>query len=96
MSVDATLADRERPALPRGVRLYFDKVRGAWTLLAPERAIRLDAAGKAILGEVNGERSVGEIAALLAERFSAPAEEILGDTREFLGGLADRRLVDLR
>ena len=90
------IADEDRPALPRGVRLHFDRVRGAWTLLAPERAIRLDEAGEAILGEVDGTRSVAEIAARLAERFSAPADEILGDTREFLGGLADRRMVDLR
>lgn len=90
------IADEDRPALPRGVRLHFDKVRGGWTLLAPERAVALDAAGEAILGEVDGERSVGEIAARLAERFAAPVEEILRDTREFLGGLAERRLVDLR
>ncbi len=89
------IAEDARPVLPRGVRLHFDAVRGAWTLVAPERAILLDEAGQAILGEVDGERSVGEIAARLAERFAAPVEEILGDTREFLEGLADRRLVDL-
>jgi pyrroloquinoline quinone biosynthesis protein D len=90
------IAEAARPVLPRGVRLHFDAVRGAWTLVAPERAILLDEAGHAILGEVDGERSVGEIAARLAERFAAPREEILGDTREFLEGLAERRLVDLR
>jgi pyrroloquinoline quinone biosynthesis protein D len=90
------IAEEARPVLPRGVRLHFDSVRGAWTLVAPERAILLDEAGRAILGEVDGERSVGEIAARLAEQFAAPMEEILGDTREFLEGLADRRLVDLR
>ena len=90
------IADAARPTLPRGVRLHFDTVRGAWTLLAPERAIALDAAGQAILGEIDGQRSVGEIAARLAERFAAPMEEILGDTREFLKDLGERRLVDLR
>ena len=90
------IAEEARPVLPRGVRLHFDSVRGAWTLVAPERAILLDVAGRAILGEVDGKRSVGEIAARLAEQFAAPMEEILGDTREFLEGLADRRLVDLR
>jgi pyrroloquinoline quinone biosynthesis protein D len=90
------IADDARPALPRGVRLHFDTVRDTWTLLAPERAVRLDAAGEAILAEVDGARSVAEIASRLAERFAAPVEDILGDTREFLEGLADRRLVDLR
>jgi pyrroloquinoline quinone biosynthesis protein D len=90
------IADGDRPVLPRGVRLHWDRVRQTWALLAPERAIRLDAAGHAILAEVDGEKDVAAIAARLAERFAAPAEEIAGDVREFLGGLAERRLVDLR
>jgi pyrroloquinoline quinone biosynthesis protein D len=89
------IGDDARPVLPRGVRLHFDAVRGAWTLVAPERAILLDDAGRAILAEVDGVRSIADIAARLAERFAAPVEEILADAREFLEGLADRRLVDL-
>ena len=88
------IADTDRPVLPRGVRLHWDRVRETWTLLAPERAILLDDAGHAILAEVDGARSVAEIAARLAERFAAPVDEILADTREFLAGLAERRLVD--
>lgn len=90
------MTDADRPVLPRGVRLHHDRVRGTWVLLAPERAVRLDEAGHAILSEVDGERSVALIAAALAEKFAAPVAEILGDTREFLGGLWERRLVDLR
>jgi pyrroloquinoline quinone biosynthesis protein D len=89
------IADSDRPVLPRGVRLQWDQVRGTWALLAPERAIRLDAAGYAILSEIDGRRDVAAIAAALAERFAAPVDEILGDTRDFLAGLAERRLVDL-
>lgn len=85
----------DRPVLPRGVRLHWDRARGTWALLAPERAIRLDDIGHAILAEVDGARSVAEIAARLAARFEAPPEEVAGDVREFLGGLAARRLVDL-
>ena len=29
-------------------------------------------------------------------RFEAPLEEVATDVREFLGGLVERRLVDLR
>lgn len=86
----------DKPVLPRGVRLHWDRVRETWTLLAPERAIRLDDIGHAILAEVDGERSVGAIAVELAMRFGAPLEEVAADVREFLGGLVDRRLVDLR
>jgi len=88
------IADSDRPALPRGVRLHWDRVRQTWALLAPERAIRLDEAGYAILAEVDGQRDVASIAGALAARFSAPVDEVLGDTRDFLGGLAERRLVD--
>jgi pyrroloquinoline quinone biosynthesis protein D len=88
------IADTDRPALPRGVRLHWDRVRGAWALLAPERAIRLDDIGHAILAEVDGRRDVTAIASTLADRFGAPPEEVLADTRDFLAGLAERRLVD--
>ena len=54
------------PVLPRGVRLHFDRVRGSWALLAPERAIALDEIGHAILAEVDGARDVRTIAASLA------------------------------
>lgn len=85
----------DRPVLPRGVRLHWDRVRATWTLLAPERAVRLDDIGHAILSEIDGTRSLAEIAGNLAARFGAPLDEVAGDVREFLGGLAERRLVDL-
>ena len=88
------IAEAARPVLPRGVRLHWDRVRGVWALLAPERAIRLDEIGHAILAEVDGQRDVAAIAARLAERFGAPVDEVLADVREFLGGLAERRMVD--
>ena len=83
------------PRMPRGVRLHEDRVRGGWVLLAPERALALDAVGHAILSEVDGTRSVGAIATLLAERYGAPPGDVARDCAEFLRGLADRRIVDL-
>lgn len=88
------IAAESVPLLPRGVRLHFDRVREVWALLAPERAIQLDAIGHAILAEVDGIRPVASIAAALADRFGAPPDDVLADVREFLGGLAERRLVD--
>jgi pyrroloquinoline quinone biosynthesis protein D len=83
------------PAIPRGVRLHFDKVRSGWVLLAPERAIRLDAVGHAILCEIDGRRSLGEIVATLAARYGAPAEQVGKDCGEFVEALANRRILDV-
>lgn len=83
------------PVLPRGVRLHHDKVRDAWVLLAPERAVTLDTVGHAILSEIDGTRSFGEITAALAEKYNAPAEEIAKDSAGFLGALRDRRFLDV-
>ena len=84
------------PVLPRGVRLHHDRVRGVWVLLAPERALMLDPAGHAILSAIDGRRSLGAIAADLATRFGAPEETVLADTAEYLTGLAERRIVEVR
>jgi len=64
-------------------------------LLAPERAIPLDAVGHAILQEVDGTRSFGEITAMLAEKYDAPVTQIQEDSAGFLGALKNRRFVDL-
>ncbi|MFQ8432453.1 pyrroloquinoline quinone biosynthesis peptide chaperone PqqD [Amaricoccus sp. W119] len=84
------------PFLPRGVRLHFDKVRGAWVLLAPERALRLDAIGHAILSRVDGARSLDAIARDLAATFDAPLDRILADSAGYLSQLLDRRILELR
>lgn len=88
------LAGEAVPALPRGVRLHRDEVRGAWVLLAPERALRLDDVGLAILREVDGRTTLAEIAARLAERYGAPAEQVERDAGAFLRSLWARRMVD--
>ncbi|WP_116598536.1 pyrroloquinoline quinone biosynthesis peptide chaperone PqqD [Primorskyibacter marinus] len=89
------MAPDDVPFLPRGVRLHFDKVRDTWVLLAPERAITLDAVGHAILSEVDGTRSFGEIAQALAAQYDAPVEQITGDSAGFLGALRDRRFLEV-
>ncbi|SPH17246.1 Coenzyme PQQ synthesis protein D [Defluviimonas aquaemixtae] len=83
------------PVLPRGVRMQFDRVRRTDVLLGPERALMLDQIGAAILKEVDGLRSVEVIAGDLARRFGAPEDQVRADVADFLGDLADKRLVDL-
>ncbi|MFC3570558.1 pyrroloquinoline quinone biosynthesis peptide chaperone PqqD [Paracoccus sp. TOH] len=83
------------PYLPRGVRLHDDRVRGIRVLLAPERAMQLDAVGDAILSELDGERSLAEVILNLCGRYATPAEQIEGDVHDFIRGLVDRRMVFL-
>lgn len=83
------------PTIPRGVRLHEDKLRGLWVLLAPERTINLDPIGLAILRQIDGQRSFGDVVAALAAAYNAPAEQIEGDVAEFIRGLVDRRVMDL-
>jgi pyrroloquinoline quinone biosynthesis protein D len=96
MSAESILPDGARPALLRGVRPHFDKVRGTWVLLAPERALELDPIGAAILAETDGKATFAEIVARLAERYNAPPEQISVDARSFLGGLIERRMAEAR
>lgn len=83
-----------RPSLPRGVRLREDPARG-WVLLGPERVITLDEIAAAVLREVDGVRTFGEIVDRLAARFDGPRETIAAEAGALLRALADRRLVDL-
>lgn len=83
-----------RPRLLRGVRVKHDAVRGVPVLLAPERVIRLDPIGAAILEETDGARTFAEIVAALAARFDAPRDRIEGDAGRFLAALVARRMAE--
>ena len=82
------------PALPRGVRLHWDKVRETNVLLGPERALMLDQIAFEILKRVDGETSEAAISADLAETFGAPLDQVSGDVAAFLADLADKRLME--
>ena len=86
---------QEVPSLPRGVRVQYDSVREKWVLLAPERAVTLDQIGHAILNEVDGQRSFGQITAILSEKYNAPEEQIAGDNSGFPDALRARRFLDV-
>ncbi|MFP5511172.1 MAG: pyrroloquinoline quinone biosynthesis peptide chaperone PqqD [Alphaproteobacteria bacterium] len=86
-------APDDRPCLPRGVRLHKDQVRGQMVLLAPEKAIELDAIGVAILNRVTGQARFEDIIADLARTYAAPAEQIEPDVQRFLMSLRARLYV---
>lgn len=94
-STPPSLPDAAVPSLPRGVRLHHDRVRQTWVLLAPERVLKLDQVGLAVLERVDGARSFGTIVDDLAATYNAPREQIAADASRFLDGLIARRMVDL-
>ncbi len=89
------IAAHERPFLPRGVRIQQDRVRGGKVLLAPEKAVALDAIGEAIMQRVNGDSSFCEIAKDLSETFNAPIEQVTKDVQKFLSGLRFRMFISV-
>ena len=90
------ISDNQTPFLPRGVRLHHCEVRKGWYLLAPERAVKMNDIGVAILGVVDGERNFAAVVDKLATDFNAPRERIATDAGKFLIDLMNRRMVEVR
>jgi pyrroloquinoline quinone biosynthesis protein D len=83
------------PRLPRGVRLRYDDVRSQWVLLAPERILKPDGIALEILKRCDGKTTLDAIIDDLARSFSAERDEVARDVREFLNGLAAKRILEL-
>jgi pyrroloquinoline quinone biosynthesis protein D len=81
----------ERPRLATGVRLHRDKVREQDVLLFPEGALVLNETALEVLGLVDGERTLDDIAAVLSERYDGA--EVKDDVSELLDGIGERGLV---
>ena len=82
-----------KPIMPRYLKLRHDPGRDRWVLLAPERILTPDAIAVTVLKLCDGERSVDDIAAKLAEEYSAPVDIIAGDIVELLQDLADKGYI---
>ena len=83
----------ERPRLAPGVRLHFDKTRGAWVLLSPERVIEAEGPAHEIIQRCDGTRTVGQIVDELATLFTADRAVIAADVTEMLSELVAKRLL---
>jgi pyrroloquinoline quinone biosynthesis protein D len=91
------ISDEAHPRLPRGVRLTHNEAQGGWLLLAPERVFKADQITVEILKRCTGEAPVSAIVDDLAKVFAgAPRERIHADVVKLLGGLAEKRLLDLK
>jgi coenzyme PQQ biosynthesis protein PqqD len=87
------VAEASVPQLPSGVRLHFDKQRGQWVILAPERLFVLDQVAHEVIRRCDGEATVGAIVEELAAAFSAPREVVLKDVCALLQDLLDKRVL---
>ncbi len=81
--------------LPTGVRLKKDGARDRHVLLGPERALVMDPIGVAILGEVDGAKSVRQMINSLAKTYAADPDVIGKDVAAFLAELAERRMLEI-
>jgi pyrroloquinoline quinone biosynthesis protein D len=95
VSTDASIADDQRPRLPRGVRLKFDEARNEWLLLAPERVIKANPIAVEILKRCDGTRSVLSLVEELATLYNADPMRVQTDVHGLLRELATKRLLDL-
>jgi pyrroloquinoline quinone biosynthesis protein D len=78
------------PRIWRLARLDYDPARQRPVLLYPEGAVLLNDTGREILELVDGERTVGQIAAALSERYQT---DVTADVTEYLSRLAERELI---
>jgi coenzyme PQQ biosynthesis protein PqqD len=85
---------RERPRLAAKARLRFDKPTQTHLLLYPERGMKLNATGTAIVQLCDGTNTVLAIVAALAATYEQPAEQLSREVDAFLQALADRGLID--
>ncbi|WP_037062728.1 pyrroloquinoline quinone biosynthesis peptide chaperone PqqD [Pseudonocardia acaciae] len=80
-----------RPRLRRGVRLGFDRVRGADVLLYPEGVLFPNHTAVAVLRRCDGTATVDEIAADLGGAYRSVDP---GQVGELVSRLAERGIVD--
>jgi pyrroloquinoline quinone biosynthesis protein D len=95
MADQNSIAPDAKPRLPRGVRLTHNEAQGGWVLLAPERIFKADAVAAEILKRCTGEATLDGIVDDLAKSFNAPRERIHADVTKLLGGLAEKKLLEL-
>lgn len=82
-----------RAAIPTYIKLRHDPGRGKWLILAPERIFEPDEVAVEVLKHCDGQRTVTDIASVLAKEYNAPQEEILNDIIAMLQDLADKGVV---
>ncbi len=85
-----TVTEDSRPVLPRFARMHFDKTRGRWVLLVPERVMVPDDIAVEIIQLCDGKRALATIIDDLATKYVADRAAIGADVIALLQDLADK------
>ncbi len=88
-----TIDEGSRPNFPRHVKLHFNKQRGEWVILAPERVLVPDETALEVLRLCDGKATVATIIDELKRKYDAPREVIGKDVTDLLQGLADKGFI---
>ncbi|WP_165856025.1 pyrroloquinoline quinone biosynthesis peptide chaperone PqqD [Marinobacter sp. JSM 1782161] len=84
----------QTPKLRPGFRFQWEPAQQAHVLLYPEGMVKLNESAGAILGEVNGEQTVGQIIDSLQARFP-DAGDLSEDICQFLEEARERHWIIL-
>ena len=87
------LVSSSRPSLARKARLRYEEVRKVDLLLLPERVVKLNPTGAAILRLCDGRRTVREIARELETQYGQTALE--QDILEFLQRVSEQGWIEV-
>lgn len=82
-----------RPSLRPHMKFRRDPVRDRWVILGPERILTPNEQAVDVLQLCNGQRTVAEIAELLAETYDAEQGAIASDIMPLLQDLADTGVI---
>jgi len=87
------IGPNSKPAFERYARLHEDRPRERFVVLAPERAHEPNATALAVLRLIDGQRTVAQVAEMLAAQYNAPKDLIQRDIMPILQDFADKRLL---
>lgn len=88
------IAMEQVPRFRRGFRFQWEPAQESYVLLYPEGMVKLNGSAGAILNEVDGQRSMADIAASLERQF--PDAGPLGkDVSEFLQDAQQQHWIEL-
>jgi pyrroloquinoline quinone biosynthesis protein D len=95
MTAPGLLGEEIKPRFAAHVRFKFDRRRGHWVVLAPERLLVPDEHSVEILQRCTGEATLADIIDQLSVEFDAPRVEIADDVLALVGDLADKGILAL-